>query len=70
MAITQDKASPFEILSIFNWREGDDLEFKSAKGGLPQSLWETYSAMANTQGGIILLGVADDAAIIGLSNPD
>lgn len=34
--------NPIELLLQLDWAEGDDLEFKSAKGGLPGSLWETY----------------------------
>jgi ATP-dependent DNA helicase RecG len=37
--------------------EGSDVEFKSANGGFPRNIWETYSAMANSEGGIILLGI-------------
>lgn len=36
------------------------LECKRARKDVPHSLWETYSAFANTDGGIILLGVDED----------
>ena len=65
----QQPLNPLDILVRLNWDEGDDLEFKSAKGGVPKSLWETYCAMANTHGGVILLGVEDDGTVSGVNAP-
>ena len=50
-----------EFFNIEKYKENNRLEAKAAAVGLPKSLWATYSAFANTNGGIILLGVTEDA---------
>ena len=61
-----DVSGLFKALAL---GEEKELEWKSARGGVPANMWETYSAMANTDGGCVVLGVESDGSISGLPQP-
>jgi len=53
-----------ETFDLDTLRESYDTEFKKAlgrdgRGKVPEDFWESYSAMANTEGGYIFLGIEE-----------
>ena len=49
----------FDLSNFDKYKEDNCLEVKKAEGGLPISLWESYSSFANSNGGVIILGVGE-----------
>lgn len=49
-----------DLKEIFKSSEKVNIEVKAAQGGVPNSIWETYSSFANTFGGTIILGIGED----------
>lgn len=54
MKITAEKIKEMILLG-----ENSTLEIKESRKKVPSSVWESYSAFANTHGGIILLGITE-----------
>ncbi len=70
---------PSEELDLLTLAESVELECKAAqgrdgRGELPEDFWKSYSAMANTEGGLILLGVQEKPRgqfrALGLADPE
>jgi len=53
----------FSIFSLLNEEflpnEYFEIEYKSGKNGFPKEMWKSYSAFANTNTGIIVIGVSE-----------
>ena len=68
-----------EILEELKYGEHIHLECKKAESQIPNSVWETYSSFANTDGGTILFGVEEHIkevdfnkrfSFVSIKNPD
>ena len=46
-----------DLNKLLEIKEGSNIELKKAKNQVPKSFWETYSAFANTDGGIVIFGI-------------
>lgn len=67
------------IIEMLKFGEHINLECKKAESKLPNSVWETYSSFANTDGGTILFGVEEHIreidfekryTFVSIKNPD
>ena len=62
-----------ELKKLIKTGENGVVEFKRGRGGVPGDFWPSYSAFANTDGGVIVLGVSeknDIRVIEGVENPE
>jgi ATP-dependent DNA helicase RecG len=57
-----------QIKELIKQGEGLRIEFKEAMNSVPSSLYETVVSFSNTDGGTILLGVADDGTVTGIES--
>ena len=71
--MNEKQINPFElddeyvIYSLINEEflpeEYHELEYKSGKDGFPKEIWKTYSAFANTNSGIIIIGIKEKRGV-------
>lgn len=54
-----------ELMRIIHKGEKVDVECKKAENSVPRSVYESYSAFANTRGGYIVLGVDEEKSARG-----
>ena len=62
-----------ELKKLIKTGENGVVEFKRGRGGVPGDFWPSYSAFANTDGGVIVLGVSEKngaRAIEGVENAE
>ena len=59
--------TPDRLLELIGQGESNSLEFKEEQTR-PESLAREMVAFANTLGGIVLIGIADDGALVGVGN--
>lgn len=67
-----------QLSDLENLAESEEVEFKLAhgkdgKGELPKDFWKTYSAMANTYSGWIILGIQETKGkfkVVGIKNTE
>lgn len=62
--LTQEQAAP-RIRALLTTHESRGLEFKRVSGKMVGKAMETICAFANTEGGVLALGVADEKQITG-----
>ena len=67
-----DDYSSFSLIqNEFLPNEYYEIEYKSGKDGFPKELWKSYSAFANTNTGVIVIGIQEKGhslIVHGLSN--
>ena len=52
-----------ELKKLIKAGENGVVEFKRGRGGVPGDFWPSYSAFANTDGGVIVLGVKEENGV-------